>query len=170
MILKHAIKYLELTGSDFITDLKDFADLQNSFVAGYIPDDFTEQMESFTDKLLILWVDCNGGLQNALEDKTELPTPTELINTFCKTIFVKENEGEDTETVFFSSSSLIKKKKDTVKENKTLELLTFLGNNEINISQFLEMEIEVIYKVIELIVEKKKEEKEKEKRRKRKGM
>ena len=43
MILKHAIRYLELTGSDFITDLKDFADLQNSFVAGYIPDDFTEQ-------------------------------------------------------------------------------------------------------------------------------
>ena len=31
MILKHAIRYLELTGSDFITDLKDFADLQNSF-------------------------------------------------------------------------------------------------------------------------------------------
>ena len=25
MILKHAIRYLELTGSDFITDLKDFA-------------------------------------------------------------------------------------------------------------------------------------------------
>jgi len=37
MILKHAIRYLELTGSDFITDLKDFADLQKSFVAGYIP-------------------------------------------------------------------------------------------------------------------------------------
>ena len=79
MILKHAIRYLELTGSDFITDLKDFADLQNSFVAGYIPDDFTEQMESFTDKLLILWVDCNGGLQNALDDKTELPTKLFLL-------------------------------------------------------------------------------------------
>ena len=31
MILKHAIKYLELTGSDFITDLKDFADFRTSF-------------------------------------------------------------------------------------------------------------------------------------------
>ena len=41
MILKHAIRYLELTGSDFITDLKDFADLQNSFVAGYIPVSYT---------------------------------------------------------------------------------------------------------------------------------
>jgi len=93
MILKHAIRYLELTGSDFITDLKDFADLQNSFVAGYIPDDFTEQMESFTDKLLILWVDCNGGLQNALDDKTELPTTNELINIFCKTIFYSRKRG-----------------------------------------------------------------------------
>ena len=94
MILKHAIRYLELTGSDFITDLKDFADLQESFVAGYIPDDFTEQMESFTDKLLILWVDCNGGLQNALDDKTELPTTNELINIFCKTVFIKEKEDK----------------------------------------------------------------------------
>ena len=90
MILKHAIRYLELTGSDFITDLKDFADLQNSFVAGYIPDDFTEQMESFTDKLLILWVDCNGGMQNALDDKTELPTTNELINTFVRLFLLKK--------------------------------------------------------------------------------
>ena len=170
MILKHAIKYLELTGSDFITDLKDFAALQNSFVAGYIPDDFTEQMESFTDKLLILWVDCNGGLQNALDDKTELPTTNELINIFCKTVFIKEKEETEDEMVFFSSSSLIKKKKDTVRENKTLELLTVLGNNEIDITQFMEMELELVYKLIELIAEKKKEEKEKEKRRKRKGM
>ena len=124
MILKHAIRYLELTGSDFITDLKGFADLQNSFAAGYIPDDFTEQMESFTDKLLILWVDCNGGLQNSLDDKTELPTTNELINIFCKTVFIKEKEETEDDVVFFSSSSLIKKKKDTVKENKTLELLT----------------------------------------------
>ena len=170
MILKHAIRYLELTGSDFITDLKDFADLQNSFVAGYIPDDFTEQMESFTDKLLILWVDCNGGLQNALDDKTEIPTTNELINIFCKTVFIKEKEETEDDMVFFSSSSLIKKKKDTVKENKTLELLTILGNNEIDITQFMEMELELVYKIIELIAEKKKEEKEKEKRRKRKGM
>ena len=170
MILKHAIRYLELTGSDFITDLKDFADLQNSFVAGYITDDFTEQMQSFTDKLLILCVDCNGVLQNALDDKTELPTTNELINIFCKTVFIKEKEETEDYTVFFSSSSLIKKKKDTVKENKTLELLTVLGNSEIDITQFMEMELELVYKIIELIAEKKKEEKEKEKRRKRKGM
>ena len=49
--------------------------------------------------------------------------------------------------VFFSSSSLIKKKKDTVKENKTLELLTVLGNNEIDITQFMEMELELVYKI-----------------------
>ena len=34
----------------------------------------------------------------------------------------------------------------------------------------MEMELELVYKLIELIAEKKKEEKEKEKRRKRKGM
>jgi hypothetical protein len=34
----------------------------------------------------------------------------------------------------------------------------------------MEMELELVYKIIELIAEKKKEEKEKEKRRKRKGM
>lgn len=39
-----------------------------------------------------------------------------------------------------------------------------------NISQYLGMEIELVYKIIELVAEKKKEEREKEKRRKRKGM
>ena len=48
--------------------------------------------------------------------------------------------------------------------------MTILGNNEIDITQFMEMELELVYKLIELIAEKKKEEKEKEKRRKRKGM
>lgn len=39
-----------------------------------------------------------------------------------------------------------------------------------NISQYLDMEIELVYKIIELVAEKKKEEREKEKRRKRKGI
>lgn len=169
MILRHAIKYMELTNSDFISDLKEFAELQRSFTAGYVPDDFTERYESFTDKLLILWIDCNGGLESALEHDLTPPSSIELINLFCKTVFPSEEDSE-TETVFFSSSSLLKKKKDTVKYNKTLELLTFLGSNEMNITQFLDMEIELVYKIIEQIAEKRKEEKEKEKRRKRKGV
>lgn len=167
MILRHAIKYMELTNSDFISDLKEFAELQTSFTAGYVPDDFTERYESFTDKLLILWVDCQGGFNNALDSDLKLPSPTELVNLFCKTVF--QSEEVETETVFFSSSSLLKKKKDTVKDNKTLELLTFLGSNDMNITQYLDMEIELVYKIIEQIAEKKKEEREKEKRRKRRG-
>ena len=62
--------------------------------------------------------------------------------------FIQEKEETEDEIVFFSSSSLIKKKKDTVKENKTLELLTVLGNNEIDITQFMEMELELVYKLI----------------------
>lgn len=170
MILKHAIKYLELTGSDFITDLKDFADLQHSFVAGYIPDDFTERNEGFTDKLLLLWIDCNGGIQNALDENLTLPGTNDLINIFCKTVFKNEEKETEEDTVFFSSSLISKRPKDDVKENKTLELLTFLGSNEINITQYLDMEIELVYKILELIIERKKEEREKEKRRKRKGM
>lgn len=169
MILRHAIKYMEITNSDFISDLKEFAELQRSFVAGYVPDDFTERYEGFTDKLLLLWIECKGGLDIALKQEPELPTPNQLINLFCRVVFPGKEE-EETETVFFSSSSLLRKKKDDAKSNKTLELLTFLGSNEMNISQYLDMEIESIYKVIEQIAEKKKEEKEREKRRKRRGI
>lgn len=169
MILRHAIKYMEITNSDFISDLKEFAELQRSFVAGYVPDDFTERYEGFTDKLLLLWIECKGGLDIALKQESELPTPNQLINLFCRVVFPSKEE-EETETVFFSSSSLLRKKNDDVKSNKTLELLTFLGSNEMNISQYLDMEIESIYKVMEQIAEKKKEEKEREKRRKRRGM
>ena len=168
MILRHAIKYLELTGSDFITDLEEFSKLQRSFVAGYVPDNFTEEFEGFTDKLLLLWVNCQGGTQKALDDNLELPSTEELLNTFCKVIFLSEEE--ETETVFFSSSSLLRKKKDVVKTNKTIELLTVLLDNEIDFNQFLDMEIELIYKVIETVAERKKEQREKEKKRKRKGM
>lgn len=169
MILRHAIRYMELTNSDFITDLKEFAELQRSFVAGYVPDDFTERYEDFTDKLLILWSDCNGTFRKSSDELIELPTQEELINMFCKVVFQSDVE-EETETVFFSSSSLLRKKKDDDKNNKTLELLTFLANNEMSIAQYLDMELELIYKVIALVAEKKKEEREKEKKRKRKGM
>ena len=167
MILRHAIKYLELTGSDFITDLEEFSKLQRSFVAGYVPDNFTEGFEGFTDKLLLLWVNCQGGTQKALDDNLELPSTEELLNTFCKVIF--PSEEEETETVFFSSSSLLRKKKDTVKGNKTIDLLVFFGTTDIDFNQYLNMELEVIYKVLEQVGEKKKEQQEKEKRRRRKG-
>jgi hypothetical protein len=168
MILRHAIKYLELNGSDFITDLDNFSKLQRSFMAGYIPDDFTEDMESFIDRLLLLWIDCKGGMKSALEDELELPKSEELLNEFCKVIF--PSEEKDIDTVFFSSSSLLRKKEEPIKTNKTLELLVILVDNEIDFNQFLDMELELIYKVVEQVAEKKKEEREKERKRKRKGM
>lgn len=158
---------MELNKSDFMTDLKNFGSLQRSFITGSIPDDFTEQYEGFTDKLTMLWIDKQGYHASNIPDDIEYPKDEALINMFCKTVFPSEVE-EETESVFFSSS-LIKKKKEN-ETNKTLELLTFLTNNEMNISQFLEIEIEVILTVINLVAEKKKEEREKERRKKRKGV
>jgi hypothetical protein len=168
MILKHAIRYMELNGSDFITDLENYSNLQRSFLAGYVPDNFTEEYEGFTDKLVTLWIDITNNYQNVIEGKIEVPKLDDLMYMFCKPVF--PSEAEETETVFFSSSSLLRKKKDVVKGNKTIDLLVFFGTADIDFNQYLNMELEVIYKVLEQVGDKKKEQQEKERKRKRKGM
>lgn len=166
MLLRDAIKYLELTKCDFITDLSDFAKLQKDYIDGFVSDTFTEDFEGFTDKLLILWANSSGGMKSVLERKLELPSTTELIQMYCNVIFTSDEVKEEENTSFFSSN-LIKRKKDNVKNNRTLDLLTFLGNNEINIGQFLDIELDVVFKVIDLIIEQKKEEEKKRKNKKR---
>lgn len=158
---------MELNGSDFITDLENYSNLQRSFLAGYVPDNFTEEYEGFTDKLTTLWIDITNNYQNVLEGKIELPKIDDLMYIFCKPVF--PSEAEETETVFFSSSSLLRKKKDIIKGNKTIDLLVFFGTADIDFNQYLNMELEVIYKVLEQVGEKKKQQQEKERRRKRKG-
>lgn len=159
---------MELNGSDFITDLENYSNLQRSFLAGYVPDNFTEEYEGFTDKLVTLWIDITNNYQNVIEGKIEVPKLDDLMYIFCKPVF--PSEAEETETVFFSSSSLLRKKKDVVKGNKTIDLLVFFGTADIDFNQYLDMELEVIYKVLEQVGDKKKEQQEKERKRKRKGM
>lgn len=159
---------MELNGSDFITDLENYSNLQRSFLAGYVPDNFTEEYEGFTDKLVTLWIDITNNYQNVIEGKIEVPKLDDLMYIFCKPVF--PSEAEETETVFFSSSSLLRKKKDVVKGNKTIDLLVFFGTADIDFNQYLNMELEVIYKVLEQVGDKKKEQQEKERKRKRKGM
>lgn len=167
MLLRDAIKYLELTKCDFITDLSDFAKLQKDYIDGFVSDTFTEDFEGFTDKLFILWANSSGGVKKALEANLELPSATELIQMYCNVIFTSDEVKEEDENTSFFSSDLIKRKKDNVKNNRTLDLLTFLGNNEINIGQYLDIELDVVFKVIDLIIEQKKEEEKKRKNKKR---
>ena len=166
MKLKDAIRYLELTKCDFISDLNEYAKLMRDASNGYFPDDFTERMEGFSNKLLLVWVDGKGGVKQALEDEVKLPSHAELVAFYCSSVFESEEDEEESQTSFFSSS-LLKRKVDKIKENKTIQLLTFFGNNEINMSQYLDIELDVIYKVIELIIQKKEEEKKKQKQKKR---
>ena len=74
MILKDVLRYYELTGCDFPTDLKNFAQLQKEYYNDVVDDDFMDKYESFTDKLFILWTDRQGGVKSVLERNVELPT------------------------------------------------------------------------------------------------
>lgn len=168
MILKDAIKYLELNKTDFITDLNDFAELQRNYQADIVPDNFTELYEGFTNKLLLLWIENEGGAKTVLNSGIAVPTQNELVRKYCRITFVSEQAQKDEGKTFFKSALI--KKKEEPKENKTLELLTFLGANDIDISQFLDMEIDVVYKVISIVAEKKQEEEKKRKQKRKRGL
>lgn len=167
MILKDAIRYLELNKTDFITDLKDYGKLQRDYAVGICPEDFTERYEGFENKLLILYLDKFGGVEQAQKDGIELPSHSFLIRKYCSVVFKGEEVEEEQATTSFFKSSLLKKKKDEVKENKTLDLITFLTNSELGIEQFYNLELDIVYKVIELVAEKRKEQAKKDKQRKR---
>lgn len=165
MILKDAIRYLELNKTDFITDLNDYGKLQKDYAVGVVPNDFTERYEEFENKLLILYFDSFGGLEKAENDGISIPSHNSLIKKYCSITFESgDTKKEETETFF--KSSLLVRKKDTIKENKTLELLAFLTNSELGIEQFYNVELDVIYKVLDIVAEKRKEEEKKRKRRK----
>lgn len=170
MILRDVIRYYELTGCDFQTDLKNFSKLQREFYNDIVADNFTDQYEAFTDKLFILWTDRQGGVKNVLDNELELPTMDELIELYCRVIDPSNlpEEEKETTTVFMQDSFLRKKAKKEKSENQTLELIATLTNIEIDISQFLDMELEVVYSIISIVGEKKKEE-EKKRKQKRKG-
>ena len=165
MILKDVIRYYELTGRDFQTDAQEFGQLQREFFNGDVAEDFTERYERFTDNLLELWVDNMGGWESVLERELQPPNSEQLLQKYCRVIEQPEEKPEET-TVFFQNSLLRKKKKK--QDNKTLDLIATLTNIEIPFDQFLTLELEVVYSVINLVGEKKKEEEKKRKQR-RKG-
>ena len=64
-------------------------------------------------------------------------------------------------------SFLRKKKSNVSEENQTIELMATLTNVDIDITPFMELELEVVYNIIAVVGEKKKEE-EKKRKQKRK--
>lgn len=166
MILRDVIRYYELTGSDFPSDLKEFAQLQRQYLADIVDENFTDKYESFTDKLMELWLDRKGGIDNVVKDGLLLPTQDELVKLYCRVISPQEEKEE--ETTFFYSDSLLRSNKDKAENSQTLELLASLANVDMDLSQFLDMELEVVYTIIDLVGKKKKEE-QKKRKQKRKG-
>lgn len=167
MLLKDAIRYYELTGYDFQTDLQEYAKLQRRFLKEVPDNDFTEQLESFTDKLLILWTDRQGGIKNVLEREYELPTQGELIAMYCRVINQVEVSEVENEVTTLEDDLLRKHKKEKT-DNKTLDLIASITNADLNISNFLDMELELIYQTLEIVGERKKKEADKMKKRNRK--
>lgn len=167
MLLKDAIRYYELTGFDFQTDLQVYAKVQRMFLQECPPDNFTEQIEGFTDKLLILWTDRQGGIKNVLERGLELPTQGELISEYCRVITPSEVAEIEQEVTTLEDDMLRKHKKDKT-ENKTLDLIASITNAELNVNNFLDMELELIYQMLEIVGERKKKEADKAKKRSRK--
>ena len=167
MILKDALRYYELTACDFQTDLEAFGKLQRDYMNGIVSNNFTDDYEGFIDKLLILWTDKQGGVKNVLEENLELPTDKELISMFCRVI----NPAEEKEVMnqpMTLDDDLLRKKVKRKKEMKVINLVSSIATADINISQFMDLELELVYQMLENIAENKKKEQEKAKRRNRK--
>ena len=167
MIFRDALRYYEITGCDFQTDLEEFGRLQKNYIAGIVDNSFTDKYESFTDKLLLLWIDKQGGTQSALEKKLELPSDKELLSMFCRVINPSEEEEALTKGVTLDDDLLRRGRKKT-KENKVLNLFTSIVTADIDASQFLDFELELVYQALQVIGENKKKEADKAKRRNRK--
>lgn len=166
MKLKDVLRYYEINGTDFLTDLQDFAQLQKEFYNDIVEDNFMERYELFTERLLELWISNQGGWRTFLESNSEPPSYDELVEMYCKNIEQVETKGKQEDlTMFFSDSSLRKKKKE---DNKTLQLMATLANIGVDATQFMELELEVVYSIIE-ILGKKKEEEERKRKQRRKG-
>lgn len=167
MILRDALRYYELTACDFQTDLEEFGKLQRDYMSGIVSNNFTDDYEGFIDKLLILWTDKQGGVKNVLESNLELPTDKELISMFCRVI----NPAEEKEVMnkpMTLDDDLLRKKVKRKKEMKVINLVSSIATADINISQFMDLELELVYQMLENIAENKKKEQEKAKRRNRK--
>ena len=155
MKLNDALRYYELTGGDFLADIEQFSKYNAAAKEGYIYDNFTEVYEQFIGRLLKLSLD--RGLR--LDAKA-------LVEKYCSGIpSVSTEKKTKTFEIELTDSSLRKSKK---KQNQVIEIVTMLIASETDISQFYDLELELIIQIINQVSARKKAQQEKAKR-KRKG-
>ena len=160
MKLKDAIRYYELTGHDIFSDMKKQKEYMKFLMLDFdLPNDFSEVIETIGDNLLILWAD-----SHEITDETELPSSEKLVSMYLTQIptlnsnIVEVNEIDE----IIEAPSRFKKE---VHENKTLDLLVSIVNSEMNLSQFYELETELVIEIMNRVAEKREQESKKNKKK-----
>ena len=124
-----------------------------------LPNDFSEVIETISDNLLVLWAD-----SHEITDETELPSSEELVAMYLTQIptlnsnIVEVNEIDE----IIEAPSRFKKE---THENKTLDLLVSIVNSEMNLSQFYELETELVVEIMNRVAEKREQESKKNKKK-----
>lgn len=158
MKLRQAIRYYELTGADYLTDLKQFAEYQRAFVVfDHVYDDYTDVVATFATRLSHLYIDENNTLKMEDISDTELQ---QLIQKYTQSVPKEEDTKSNTLEL---SDSLLRKKKTS--ENTTLNLVSSIVASEIDLTQFLDMNIEVVSEILELSNKKKEKARKKNKKK-----
>ena len=160
MKLKDAIRYYELTGHDIFSDMKKQKEYMKFLMLDFdLPNDFSEVIETISDNLLILWAD-----SNEITNETTLPTNEELVAMYLTQIptlntnNVVKNEIDE----IIEAPSRFKKE---IIENKTLDLLVSIVNSEMNLSQFYELETELVIEIMNRVADKREQEAKKNKKK-----
>lgn len=159
MKLKDAVRYYELTGHDIFSDMKKQKEYIKFLMLDFdLPNDFTEVIETISDNLLVLWAD-----SHEITDETELPSSEELVGIYLTQIpslnanNIAQNEIDE----IIEAPSRFKKE---IIENKTLDLLVSIVNSEMNLSQFYELETELVIEIMNRVAEKREQEAKKNKK------
>ena len=160
MKLKDAIRYFELTGHDIFSDMKKQKEYMKFLMLDFdLPNDFSEVIETISDNLLVLWAD-----SHEVTNETTLPTSEELAHVYLTQIptlntnNVVKNEIDE----IIEAPSRFKKE---IIENKTLDLLVSIVNSEMNLSQFYELETELVIEIMNRVADKREQEAKKNKKK-----
>lgn len=160
MKLRDAIRYFELTGNDIFSDLKKQSEYIDYLSFDFdLPNDFSEVIEKVGDNLLILWAD-----GREISEDTEMPTTEQLIAMYLTGIPNQKTKDDSDEFGIVEAPSRFKKATD---DNKTLELIVSIVNSEMNLSQFYDLETELVIEIVNKVAEKREDEEKKRKNRKR---
>ena len=159
MKLKDAVRYYELTGHDIFSDMKKQKEYMKFLMLDFdLPNDFTEVIETISDNLLVLWAD-----SHEITDETELPSSEELVAMYLTQIpsLNSNNVVKDEIDEIIEAPSRFKQE---IIENKTLDLLVSIVNSEMNLSQFYELETELVIEIMDRVAEKREKEAKKNKK------